>query len=435
MVETSTIKRSVYVSGTAAKFSKAFETKIEQYEHEEGTYRDRTGPLTVPAELADIVEGVFGIDNRPMVRQRYQYSQQTPVVDFKPRGLSPFTPPQLANLYNFPTGLDGTGQCIGIIAHTGGFKMSDINTYFSNLGLPVPSIKVASGINNTSSLNVPELTLDIEIAAAIAPKAKIVVYIADNGFAADFLNIIQKAIHDTVNNPSIISISWAGAESGWSDQLKTSCNTEFKIAAHLGKTVLCAAGDKGSRAGQIDGKSHACFPASSPYVTACGGTTLSVNNNTITNEVVWNNNLFTEATGGGVSDFFPVPTYQNSIKIPSVNPNLPYDSPHYGRCIPDVAADADPNPGYSVYIDGQNKNIGGTSAVAPLWAGLIALINQGLGKNVGFLNPKIYSPSLHPGCFRDITVGDNGGYIAKQGWDACTGWGSPNGAKLLAALK
>jgi kumamolisin len=101
--------------------------------------------------------------------------------------------------------------------------------------------------------------------------------------------------------------------------------------------------------------------------------------------------------------------------------------------VPDVAADADPETGYSVFVDGSATVIGGTSAVAPLWAGLVALINQSRKQPVGFLNPLIYAATVESS-FNDITVGGNDGYNAGKGWDACTGLGSPNGAKLLQAL-
>ncbi|MBF0466430.1 MAG: S8/S53 family peptidase [Nitrospirae bacterium] len=435
VVETSAARRSVFLSGTAANFSKAFETKIEHHEHEGGTYRGRTGPLTVPTELADVIEGVFGIDNRPAARPHYQHSMPTHGIGITPHGSgTSFTPPELAKLYDFPTGVDGSGQCIAIIELGGGYRTTDIVTYFQKLGLPVPHVQAVSvdgATNNPTTYNSAdsEVMLDIEVAAAIAPKAHIVVYFAPNTDKG-FLDAITMAIHDTVNKPSVISISWGGAEKYWTIQSMLSYNQAFQTAAALGITVFCAAGDNGSGDGVTDGKAHADFPASAPYVTACGGTKLTANGSIISSEVVWNENPATSATGGGVSDFFPVPVYQNNIKIPSAN-----NPSHYGRCVPDVAADADPFTGYFVRVDGQYFTIGGTSAVAPLWAGLIALYNQKLGKHVGFINPIIYGPAVvGKGFFRDITSGNNGAYQAKQGWDACTGWGSPDGAKLLKAF-
>ena len=171
------------------------------------------------------------------------------------------------------------------------------------------------------------------------------------------------------------------------------------------------------------------FPASSPNVLACGGTKLSATTTTILNEVVWNE-PGDGATGGGISDVFPLPNYQESAGVPpSAN-----STKNTGRGVPDVAADADPTTGYSVRVDGQDTVIGGTSAVAPLWAGLVACLNQGLGKPLGFLNPTLYALTSQTGAFRDITSGNNGSYSAGPGWDACTGLGVADGSKLLKAV-
>ncbi len=202
----------------------------------------------------------------------------------------------------------------------------------------------------------------------------------------------------------------------------------FQAAAALGITVCCAAGDNGSGDGvTTDQLAHVDFPASSPYALGCGGTRLEAANNQVTSEVVWS------ATGGGVSDFFTLPTWQANAGVPpSANPDH-----HVGRGVPDVAGDADPQTGYDVYVDGQSVVFGGTSAVAPLWAGLIALMNQQRGQPVGYLNPKLYQNYqrlIKAEALRDVTSGDNGAYSAGLGWDACSGVGTPKGAKLRAAL-
>jgi len=207
----------------------------------------------------------------------------------------------------------------------------------------------------------------------------------------------------------------------------------FQAAAALGITVCCAAGDNGSSDGVNDGKAHVDFPASSPFALACGGTRLESANNAVTSEVVWNDNSATSATGGGISDVFDLPTWQAGANVPpSKNPGG-----RVGRGLPDVAGDADPQTGYQVHVDGQDVVFGGTSAVAPLWAGLIALINQQRGKPVGYLNPILYqnyAQLAQANALRDVTSGNNGDYSAGPGWDACTGLGTPDGAKLLAAL-
>jgi len=236
----------------------------------------------------------------------------------------------------------------------------------------------------------------------------------------------------------VISISWGAAEVYWTSQAMQAMDQAFQAAAALGINVCCASGDNGSSDGVTDGQAHVDFPASSPHVLACGGTRLEATYDTlssqyvISSEVVWNDDPAASATGGGVSDVFPLPVWQANANIPaSINDQ------HSGRGVPDVSGDADPQTGYKVRVDGQNVVFGGTSAVAPLWAGLIALINQQLGQSVGFLNPILYQNYdlfAQVNALQDVTSGNNGGYSAKQGWDACTGLGSPDGANLLDAL-
>jgi kumamolisin len=432
VVESNAARRSVVLSGTAATLGAAFGVTLQQFEHEGGTYRGRTGSISVPANLAEVVEGVFGLDNRPQAHAHFQVFHEDGGVATRAASAS-FTPVQLAGLYKFPTGLDGSGQCIGIIELGGGFRPRDIKAYFANLGLPVPNVQAISvdgGRNqptNASSAD-GEVMLDIEVAAAIAPKAKVAVYFAPNTNKG-FLDAVTAAVHDGVNKPSVISISWGAAESNWTGQAMTQFDQAFQAAATMGVTVCCAAGDNGSSDGVSDGKPHVDFPASSPFALGCGGTNLKATGSTIAAETVWNANPTSSATGGGVSGFFALPNYQKNANVPPVS-----GTAHKGRGVPDVAGDADPASGYRVRVDGQNFVIGGTSAVAPLWAGLIALMNQKLGHPVGYLNPLIYGSLAGQGLFNDVVAGNNGSYSARAGWDACTGWGSPIGLKLLHAL-
>lgn len=432
VVDSSIARRSVFLSGTAGAFSAVFGTTIEYFEHDSGTFRGRTGTLTIPTELQGIIEGVFGIDDRPIAKPHFQRWRAESGLRAKAAS-SAYTPIELAKLYDFPLGLDGSGQCIGIIELGGGYRPSDLKAYFKKLGLPAPkvqTVRVDGGRNMPSTADSvdSEVMLDIEVAAAIAPKARIAVYFAPNS-EKGFLDAITKAIHDKVHKPSVISISWGAAEANWTQQALASYDQTFQTAAVLGITVCCAAGDNGSSDGEADQRAHVDFPASSPYVLGCGGTKLLSKHNKIASETVWNEGP-SSATGGGVSDFFQMPMYQQDANIPP-SANSPSKT---GRGVPDVAGDADPNTGYVVRVDGEEFVIGGTSAVAPLWAGLIALMNQQLGKPVGFLNPLIYGSLSGNGCFQDITSGNNGDYPSQAGWDACTGWGSPKGSQLLQAL-
>jgi kumamolisin len=205
-----------------------------------------------------------------------------------------------------------------------------------------------------------------------------------------------------------------------------SLDAACQSAAALGITITVAAGDNGSSDGATG--NNVDFPASSPHVLACGGTKLIGSGATITSEVVWNEQASGEgATGGGVSNVFALPSYQANAHVP------PPSGSTGGRGVPDVCGDADPETGYRVRVDGKSLVIGGTSAVAPLWAGLIALNNQQNGKSAGFIQPQIYAAKAAT-AFNDIVSGNNGAFSAGPGWDACTGLGSPIGNKIIAVL-
>ena len=268
-----------------------------------------------------------------------------------------------------------------------------------------------------------EVLLDIEVAGSVAPGAHIVVYFTSNTDQG-FQDAISTAIHDATNSPSVISISWGGPESTWSQTAINSMESTCQSAAALGITMTVASGDSGSSDGEKG--NNVDFPASSPSVLGCGGTMLTANDGKRVSEVVWNDQASAGgASGGGVSAIFPLPGWQKGAGVP------PSGGPG-GRGVPDVAGDASPETGYQILVDGEQQVIGGTSAVAPLWAALIAILNQRLGAPVGYLNPQLYPLGRAP--FFDITSGSNGAFSAGAGWDPCTVLGSPNGALLLAAL-
>ena len=426
-------RRSVVLAGTIEAFSRAFEVELSRYEHPRGTYRGRTGPLTIPTELSEAVEGVFGLDDRPQAQPHFRIRKK-PAGPAQPRiQQGGYDPPQVAQAYDFPTGLDGSGQSIAILELGGGYNAGDLDAFFSSLQLPTPqvtTISVDAGANSpTGDRSGPdgEVELDIEIAGAIAPRAQIGVYFAPNTDRG-FLDALTTAIHDTNLRPSVISISWGGPESAWTQQAMNAFDSACQDAAAMGITVFAASGDNGATDGDPSGNLTVDFPASSPHISGCGGTKLTASGNTITDEEVWNELSQNEgATGGGVSQVFPLPTWQQGANVP----NSPKGQP--GRGVPDVAGDADPTTGYNVFVDGSSAIIGGTSAVAPLWAALIALINQSLNQPVGFLNPLLYSRNVEA-ALNDISQGSNGSYSAAPGWDPCTGLGSPDGTKLLAVL-
>jgi len=262
--------------------------------------------------------------------------------------------------------------------------------------------------------------LDIEVAGAVAPGVGIAVYFAPNTDQG-FQDALSTAIHDQLNKPAVVSISWGGPESTWTPQSMQNFDQVAQEASLLGITITVAAGDNGSSDGVNDGQNHVDFPASSPNVLACGGTRITAANGAITQEVVWNDGAQGGATGGGFSVVFSKPSYQTAAFAGTF------------RGVPDVAGDADPETGYNILVDGQNMVVGGTSAVAPLWAGLVVLMNQKLGRRLGFLNPLLY-PINPPNGLRDITQGTNGAFSAGPGWDATTGKGTPMAAQLITAL-
>ena len=421
-------RRSIVVDGTLGALGTAFGATLQTYRAIDGNiFRGRTGSLSVPASLAEIIVGVFGLDDRPQARPQFRRAIR-PAVGM---ALS-YDPTQIAAAYAFPPG-NGRGQTIALVELGGGYTQTDLATYFSRLGITAPNV---SSVAVDGGTNAPtgdpqsadtEVLLDIEVAGAIAPGANVVVYFAPNTDRG-FLDAITTAIHDAANRPQILSISWGSPESRWTAQALAAFDAAFADAAMLGVTVLCASGDNGSSDGVTDSAAHVDFPASSPHVLACGGTRLELTpNNAITSERVWNDGLGRGATGGGVSDHFDVPTWQQQAGVPpSTNPGA-----RIGRGVPDVAGDADPQTGYAILVDGVSTVVGGTSAVAPLWAALIARLNAVRTQPLGFLNPRLYA---NPGVLRDIVDGDNGAYAARSGWDACTGLGSPNGTQIAALL-
>jgi kumamolisin len=449
VVQSSVAQRSVRLSGTVANMQAAFGTRLKCYRKGRTNFRARTGTVSIPKHLAPIIEAVFGLDNRPRVRPQFHFAEAGRKSRAKPAAAvvaaatpRAMTPVEVAKLYNFPANLDGTGQCIAILEFGGGYRTKDLTTYFKSLGVKKPSISAVSVLDGHNDPDGPtsdangEVMLDVEVAGAVAPGAKVVVYFAPNTDDG-FIGALNAAVHDNVRKPSVISISRGGLEQNSTLQSLLDYDQACADAAVMGVTITCAAGDHGAADEEQppNKRVNADFPASSPNVLACGGTRLVGQGSVIQSETVWNDHDGW-ATGGGVSEKFPVPAYQKTSGVPkSLN-----TGGKKGRGVPDVSGNADSQTGYITRVDGQNTVIGGTSAVAPLWAGLIALLNQGLKKPVGFLNARLYALAGANGAFNDVIAGDNKvlpapGYLAKAGWDACTGLGTPNGAKLLAALK
>jgi kumamolisin len=421
-------RRTVKLTGTVANMQRAFGVSLSHCTINGETYRVRDGSIYLPAELQGYVVAVLGLDNRPQAKPHFRVQGEARTND---SNQSSFTPVQVGQLYQFPPGATASGQTIGLIELGGGFRPADITAYFKSLGQSPPTViavPVGNGKNNPGGPNGPdgEVMLDIEVAGAVAQGARIVVYFAPNTDQG-FVDAIAQAIHDTKYKPSVISISWGSAEIGWTVQAMTALDAACQSAAALGITITVAAGDNGSSDGVNDDKNHVDFPASSPHVLACGGTRLASSGGNITNEVVWNNQPQGGATGGGVSNEFPLPAWQTGSNVPKAESTG-------GRGVPDVAGDADPQTGYVILVDGKTMVIGGTSAVAPLWAALVAVANQQNGAQAGFINPALYAAG-NSSAFRDTIEGNNGAYDACKGWDPCTGLGTPIVPRVIAAIK
>jgi kumamolisin len=490
VLETSVARRTVAISGTVRQLSNAFKVELGRYETPKETYRGREGYIHLPADLAGIVEGVFGLDNRRMARSD---------SDGTDSGASTLTPPQVARLYNFPGSPSAGGQTIGILEFGGpakgsnpiattGYNQGDVQLFINSLGADLTTPKIIS-VSVDQAPNLPagsadnltlknandiEVALDIQVAASVAQGANIVVYFApatDSGW----VDGVTSAVHDAVNSPSVLSISWGWPELEadsfmnaiipsawpfeWTQQTVRALNQTFQEAAMVGMTVFASSGDNGSNCEMNDGNAHVQYPASDPWVTACGGTRIENVSGNKFDEVAWNDE--TGATGGGISYLFDQPSWQAGANIPvSANPDH-----RKGRGVPDVAGNASSHSGYALWLYGKPTTalkltsgpgagvaIGtpaGTSAVAPLYAALVALINASLGRPVGYLNPTLYALSGCGVC-RDISAGANNsisfknldgttaaspGYASVPGWDACTGLGVIDGQALLAALK
>jgi kumamolisin len=417
------LRRTITLSGTAAKMEKAFGVELIDYEHPDGSYRGRVGAIQIPEELDGIVQGVFGLDDRQVARPHFRYRSVNGAFGTRASNLA-YTPVEVAKLYDFPQDVNGTGQVIGLIELGGGYRPADVQEYFQSLGLHAPLIQTSSvdqakNRPTTAQSEDGEVMLDIEIAGAVAPGAMLVVYFTKNT-TRGFLDALSMAVHDQLRGPRVISISWGGPEANWTQLAMQNIDEVAQEAGLLGITITVAAGDSGSSDGLTDGQNHVDFPASSPHVLACGGTRLQSAGGAITSETVWNDGTQGGATGGGYSTVFARPDYQSRVSQQS------------NRGVPDVTGNADPETGYKVQVDGQQLVVGGTSAVAPLWAGLIALLNQKVQTRIGFINPSLYDVE-GSGCFRDITAGNNGTFTAAPGWDPVSGLGSPIGVQLAQA--
>jgi kumamolisin len=335
---------------------------------------------------------------------------------------APWAVPDLCAAYNWPSNLAG-GGVIAIVELGGGWVQSDMDSFFQSIGQPSPQITDVSvdGTQNSPNQSVGssddpdyEVALDIEVSGAAyflaTGKAAVIrIYWSQNIDTA-----VTKAAQDGCD---VCSISWGADEAVWGTSAVQQMESAAAAATSGGMAVFAASGDNDSGDGGST-PANVDAPASCPHAVGCGGTS-----KTATAETVWNDNpgqTDGEGTGGGYSTVFPVQGFQ--VGAPPAPANTQYGS---GRMVPDVAADADPNTGYEIYVHGSSTIVGGTSAVAPLYAGLFA----SFGNKLGFVTPTLWS---NQSAFTDITVGGNGFYNAAKGPDPCSGIGVPIAAKIAA---
>jgi kumamolisin len=369
VVESNAARRSVVLSGTTQAMNDAFGVNLQQYEHAGGTYRGRTGSLSVPGDLAGVVEGVFGLDDRPAADPHFQ--RYEPALGMRSVAAQSFTPPALAELYDFPTGADGSGQCIGLIELGGGYKPADLSAYFAQLGVTPPTVTAISVDNAhnraTGSADGPdgEVMLDIEVAGAVANDAAIAVYFAPNTDQG-FIDALSTAVHDTTNKPSVISISWGQSEdnveraghacrwSRFSPRRQGSASPSPSPRATTGRPTASPTGSSTSTSRPRPARAglrRNVAPGSRTAPSAA--------------RAVWNDGPGTAPPVAGSAG-------SSRFRVIRPTPNVPnnVDSGTPGAGCRTSPVTPTPVTGYRIRVDGADQTIGGTSAVAPLWAAL-----------------------------------------------------------------
>lgn len=427
-------------TGSAASLETAFNLQLHQYQTANGRkfYAPNANP-EVPASIATIISGVVGLDNHAVWRPlRWQKPEtgELQALNAAPNAFPSgpgggYAPNDIVTAYGLSgVSANGSGQIVALF-ELAGYQASDINAYTSHFGLPTAQLhNVLVDGGSTSGIDA-EVTLDIELALALAPNSQIYVYEGPNS-SQGVLDTYNRIATDNIARQ--VSTSWGLGENLESSQFLQAENSIFlQMAAH-GQTIYAAAGDSGAYDDYPSTTPAVDDPASQPYIVGVGGTRLAVNsvNGAYASEVVWNNGLGNGAGGGGVSGFWPIPTWQ--ANVPTV-----YSQTH--RNVPDVALNADPYTGYSIYYNGQWVIYGGTSCAAPLWAAFTARVNQQRAANslspLGFANPPLYaiaSGASYAADFHDVTTGNNLVYSAHVGYDNATGWGSFNGINLFDNL-
>ena len=414
-------KRLIVCNGNLDLFQRVFGIGFNDYKNElNHVYRVQDGEPNVPIELSNYISYIEGLHSIPLQRSKASGTAQASNSDTSTDAFLGYTPIELAEAYEFPEG-DGDGETIGIIELGGTYIQSDMDKYFSDLGIETPTVYKVGVDANDIIQNDLEVTLDIQVIGALLPKASLVLF-----YGNTLITAIKEAIYNPKFKPSVLSVSWAGSEFNYSRAELTEMNQLCYQAALLGITIVAASGDQGA----FNSKNflNVNVPASMPFVLACGGTKINIQDGQNKEEIVWNE-LATKqgATGGGYSARFAIPSYQHQA--------LEHYHMYQGNSmgVPDVAANADASSGYKTLYKGRYFAEGGTSAATPVWASLLVRINQHLGYRLGHINEILYKQA-NTDVFRQITEGNNGHYPAASYWNPSTGLGSPKGKALLQSF-
>jgi kumamolisin len=432
-------------SGSVDRVSTAFRcTLAERIVDGRQVLLNREDPQ-VPEWAVGSVQAVLGIETRSAAHPLHRYPSPTATPANGGQG---FFPKDLLTAYAFPAGWSGSGETVAVLEFSNGFRAEDLEQFWTLHGVPVRPVAFVSvdGTPNdggVASVDM-ECTLDLEWAGAMAPGAALVVYEAtsgsdDAGFSLSMLKALEAVATDDVHRPTVVSISYGAAEEGFPQSALAAWDLAVMRCLARGITVLAASGDSGAYGMRGPGPlaPHVDAPAACPHILAVGGTTLITSpTGERLRETGWTDTNGNGASGGGVSQVFGEPAWQAAAHVPD-NPRG-----HRGRGVPDVSLNANPDTGYSVVFQGSPTVVGGTSAAAPVWAALIAGLNQrrvARGEaRLGFVTARLYAVGT-TSAFHDITEGNNSmpgveGYQCGPGWDAVTGWGTPNGTVLAGRI-
>ena len=433
------------VTGPPAAVEAAFGVRLNQYQSGDGrVFRAPDADPAVPVSVAAHLAGVVGLDTAAVRHPHVRTVSPDALPLARPAtiGSGPaggLTPSDIQSAYGLSgVAANGAGQTLAVF-ELDGYSASDITQYESDFGLPAVPVQAVPVDGGSGRLNsnggAAEVTLDIELQIAGAPGARQVLVYEGPNTDQGLLDTYSRIAAD--DQAKEISTSWGLDEPDNTSSYLQSENVIFARMAAQGQTVFAAAGDSGAydTGSAADGLA-VDDPASQPYVTGVGGTTLSTSGRggAWAGETVWNSgSVFNGAGGGGVSAFWPLPSWQQGVVSAASHGSTTM------RNVPDVALNADPSTGYAIFYGGRWQVYGGTSCAAPLWAAFTARVNQQRlangGSPIGFLNPTLYQLGASgKSDFHDIVTGTNLFFPAVSGYDDATGWGSFNGSALLAAL-